>query len=527
MLKFIRVSLRDDYSVKLRVIGYRWNPCEVTPELSMDFSNMITSRSGRSDLTQLLEQENNRGSKNGIKIGTGSAESAQEYCNALMELLKNNSIFTRAVQGIAGGVSGTLDIGAVQGIVSQSAIPIMNIVGTSEQLAEFITKNITDNAILGLSGNAIATKILEADEGFFNTITTNVLRIGKDGITEITKDAIKTETINVKQIVGEAGDFDTLVTRMFTANHAQISQLITDFIEAGQIVANEINVKNIIGDRGEFNEFFVTNFHAEDAEIQTLIAGAITADTIAAKLGEFTQANIGTLFANTAFIERLTSFTNTTATSVINDAYIQNAVINKVSIADLAAGNITLTDTMKILSENGNMVMDGSVLQFGKINEEGDFDVNIQIGYGTDEKPSLIIRDENGAALFTSQGYIDGDGNPVHKGISSSAIADGLIVNTMIRDGTIDKSKLGFSIIEPNAQGGIDIRNIYNGDGGRFGDEWISFKQQTQSALDELAQNTAGLDLSGNQIFKEVDGEIIPDQITLYANIRGDVEIVG
>ena len=75
LLRFIHVGLRDDYSVKLRVIGYRWNPCEVTPDLQIEFSNMITSKSGRSDLVQLLDQENNRGSKNSISIGTGNSKS--------------------------------------------------------------------------------------------------------------------------------------------------------------------------------------------------------------------------------------------------------------------------------------------------------------------------------------------------------------------------------------------------------------------------------------------------------------------
>ena len=51
LLKFVRLGIRDNYSVKLRVIGYRWNPCEVTPELQLEFSNMIVSKSGRTDFT--------------------------------------------------------------------------------------------------------------------------------------------------------------------------------------------------------------------------------------------------------------------------------------------------------------------------------------------------------------------------------------------------------------------------------------------------------------------------------------------
>lgn len=64
LLKFIRLGIRDDYSIKLRVTGITWNPCDVTEDLTLEFSNMITSRSGRTDLTELLDTENNRGSKN-------------------------------------------------------------------------------------------------------------------------------------------------------------------------------------------------------------------------------------------------------------------------------------------------------------------------------------------------------------------------------------------------------------------------------------------------------------------------------
>mgnify|MGYP007101906488 CR=1 FL=1 len=65
--------------MKLRVIGYRYNPCEITSELTFEFSNFVTGRSGRSDLTDLLELSNNRGSKNSIKIGNGGTQREEEY----------------------------------------------------------------------------------------------------------------------------------------------------------------------------------------------------------------------------------------------------------------------------------------------------------------------------------------------------------------------------------------------------------------------------------------------------------------
>jgi len=68
----------------------------------------------------------------------------------------------------------------------------------------------------------------------------------------------------------------------------------------------------------------------------------------------------------------------------------------------------------------------------------GDPYVGIQLGYDTNENPSLILRNEDGATILTPSG------------ITSDAVADGLIVNNMIHDGTIAKGKLGFPIVETN-----------------------------------------------------------------------------
>ena len=105
-------------------------------------------------------------------------------------------------------------------------------------------------------------------------------------------------------------------------------------------------------------------------------------------------------------------------------------------MADLAAGNIVLTNTMRILSENGQMVMNGQALQIMGEDSNGDPYVGIQLGYDTNENPSLILRNEDGATILTPDG------------ITTDAIADGLIINNMIHDGTISKDKLGFQIME-------------------------------------------------------------------------------
>lgn len=59
------------------------------------------------------------------------------------------------------------------------------------------------------------------------------------------------------------------------------------------------------------------------------------------------------------------------------------------------------------------------------------------------DNPSLIIRDENGAVMLDASG--------LHENI----VPDGFIKNDMVAQGTINKDKLSFDIIEPNEFGGI------------------------------------------------------------------------
>ena len=102
LLNYIHLAVRDDYIVKLRVVGISWNPCDITEELTLEFSNMITTRSGRTDFTDILNTENNRGQRNSIQIGAngqiGGSGEAIDYLTNLMQALSGTGIFKKAVK---------------------------------------------------------------------------------------------------------------------------------------------------------------------------------------------------------------------------------------------------------------------------------------------------------------------------------------------------------------------------------------------------------------------------------------------
>lgn len=340
---FIRVGVRDDYAVKLRLLTIAYNPCTKSSEISVTYTNMITSLTGRDDFSYLFD-DTAASQKNSISVGTGDSKDSVEYMTNMLQRMTNSSLFGNAVNN------------SVQNVLS--------------------------------------------DQG----------------------------TIN---------------------------KLFGDYLNY-----KVINVGNITGDKAEFNELFSKYINSE-----YIAANSADIQKLNTDVANINSAIIGTSSTETGIVFNLSS-----ANAKFDSAWIINGIAGKMTIGDLAAGDITISDTMRILSENGNFIMNGSAMQF--LDTEGN--VGIQIGYDTNKNPSIIIKDDKGATIMTSQG------------ITKDAIADGLIANNMLGDKSISKDKLNFPIVEANAQGGVDITQIYDGKGGLWGAEYATFKESVNSTLDDF-----------------------------------------
>lgn len=231
------------------------------------------------------------------------------------------------------------------------------------------------------------------------------------------------------------------------------------------ITANQTNVKKIVGTEAEFEKFFSKYIDADYINARVVIANVGEFKNLTTEVANIKSAIIGASSTETGIVFNLSS-----ANAKFDSAWIINGIAGKMTIGDLAAGDITISDTMRILSENGNFRMNGSAMQF--LDTEGN--VGIQIGYDTNKNPSIIIKDNKGVTVMTSQG------------ITKDAIADGLIVNNMLGDQSISKDKLNFPIVEANEQGGINIEQIYDGKGGLWGVEYTTFKNSVNSTLDDF-----------------------------------------
>ena len=340
---FIRVGVRDDYAVKLRLLTIAYNPCTKSSEISVTYTNMITSLTGRDDFSYLFD-DTAASQKNSISVGTGDSKDSVEYMTNMLQRMTNSSLFGNVVNN------------SVQNVLS--------------------------------------------DQGTIN---------------KLFGDYLNYKVINVGNITG---------------NKAEFNELFSKYINSEYIAANSADIKKLNTDVANIN-----------------------------------SAIIGTSSTETGIVFNLSS-----ANAKFDSAWIINGIAGKMAIGDLAAGDITISDTMRILSENGNFIMNGSAMQF--LDTEGN--VGIQIGYDTNKNPSIIIKDDKGATIMTSQG------------ITKDAIADGLIVNNMLGDKSISKDKLNFPIVEANAQGGVDITQIYDGKGGLWGAEYTTFKESVNSTLDNF-----------------------------------------
>ena len=471
---FIRISFRDDYQVKLRVSSITLNPLMLEPTIELQFTTMTQYKSKRNDFAAIIDSANTS-TKNSITSTISRNSGTDNQINvdsALIMKLLNSSTFQGYMGSNNANITGST-INAVSGnietiaadVISAMDINVGRITGTQAQFDELFSNYIKSNLIV--------TKMLQATDADFQNMTTdsalvkNVLTVGTDRITTIAEGTITTENVVAAMVNAQSGDFDDL-----TANSAFIEYLNSGVIEAGTVSADTVIAALVEAEEGDFD-----NLTADSAFIQFLDANLITASEIRVDDLKAKLAQIDTLTAGSAFVTYLQGLSSTVAQSTITDAYIYNAVAGKISVGDLAAGNIVLTDTMQILSDNGQMVMNGSALQIMGEDSEGNPYVGIQLGYDTNENPSLILRNEDGATILTPSG------------ITSDAVADGLIVNNMIHDGTIAKGKLGFPIVETNQDGTINITSIKDGSGGNFGVEYTTFKQGTSNALDQLRQD--------------------------------------
>ena len=225
-----------------------------------------------------------------------------------------------------------------------------------------------------------------------------------------TTDAIEDEITTITATIGnfELVVADKVTTKELEAEVARIEELIADSIVVTDLTAVNAAIKNLEAEVADIDLALI-----DKAEIVDLNAANAEIGTLKANV-----ANIQTLIGGNLTMDNIQSLILTSSKVTVDNAFIKDAMIDRVSASKLTAGTIN-TNLINIGSEDGSMSINGSLQQF----KDSEGNVRIQIG-----------KDASGDFTFVLYGA-DGQGQLINQnGITSSAIGDGLIVNDMVAD---------------------------------------------------------------------------------------------
>lgn len=253
--------------------------------------------------------------------------------------------------------------------------------------------------------------------------------ISNPGATVDTTDGIKDELNNISADIGnfELVLADKVSTGQLEATVAIINTALMDKATIGELEAVKAQIKDLD----------VIELEAELAKIEQAIIGKAEIadlDAVNARI-DMVEIDVGvieTLVGGNLTMDNIQSLVLTASKVTVDNAFIKDAMIDKVSANKLFAGTVN-TNNVNIESEDGSMILRGSLQQF----KDAENNVRIQIG-----------KDATGDFTFALYGA-DGTGQLINQnGITASAIGDGLIVNTMVsNDAAISGSKLDIASV--------------------------------------------------------------------------------
>lgn len=297
----------------------------------------------------------------------------------------------------------------------------------------------------------------------------------KNSITKSVADYVDSAAANATNALWGQYSGSGLVSGMNSEDLLRLSDMLSGLV-GGNLTLDELKVRLAQIDTLEANSAFIQYLNT-----QYLVANQADFNALSALAANLRQAVIGTSSTETGIVVHLTS-----ENAKIDQLLVRDQIAGQIRVGDLQAGDITLSNQMRILSENGQLVMDGATLQIKGKNAAGEDYVGIQLGYDTSGKPSLIVRDEAGAAVLTSQG------------ITRDAVADDLIQNRMLDSGSVSHRNIDWTGISEGVDSEgrpvWDVGNIVIG-GKEFGAEYTSFTQSTaqefSTVQDQFAQSAS------------------------------------
>ena len=310
----------------------------------------------------------------------------------------------------------------------------------------------------------------------------------------VTNPAASTETVGkvldeYDVIVAKIADFELVIADKVTTEQLQAEVAIINEALIGKATIEQLNAVD-----AKIENLDVTKLEADVASInQALITKAEIADLEAVRASvnvlETDVGNIETLVGGNLTMDNIQSLVLTSSKVTVDNAFIKDAMIDRVSASKLTAGTIN-TSLINIGSEDGAMTITGSLQQF----KDADGNVRIQLG-----------KDATGDFTFALYGA-DGQGQLINQnGITASAISDGLIVNKMVADNAaIAGSKLDIESVITEINGStetIKSSKIYFDNAGQTLDVAFDTLETTIEGVDsKTTSNTTSINTIQGQI---------------------------
>lgn len=275
-----------------------------------------------------------------------------------------------------------------------------------------------------------------------NKSTTSDYVITSDAIKQIFSNPLFNSMLG-GTVTGGTGSGGTITADTIIAELVKAKEGVFDKLTVDTAFMKYLDVKLISADK-----ITTRILEAEQANIEKLSAKIIESNQINADM-----INVKNLLAGHAGVGELHTIHLTVENAEIDQAVITNLIAKKIAVGDLMAQNALANQIVLISKDNKpTIAFQESTQQF--YDSKGN--VRVQIGMDGKGDFNFIVKNGDRAALFDENG------------ITQTGIPDNTILGDMINNATITKDKLGFQIIEPNEQGGIDITNIYDGKGNQW-----------------------------------------------------------
>lgn len=300
-----------------------------------------------------------------------------------------------------------------------------------------------------------------------NKSTTSDYVITSDAIKQIFSNPLFNSMLG-GTTTGGTGSGGTITADMIVAELVKAKEGVFDKLTVDTAFMKYLDVKLVSADT-----ITTRILNAEQANIEKLSAKIIESNQISADM-----ANIKNLVSGKAGIGELQAIHLTAQNVTIDQAVVTDLIAKKIAVGDLMAQN-ALANQIVLISKNNKptIAFQESTQQF----YDSTGNVRVQIGMDGNGDFNFIVKNGDKAALFDENG------------ITQTGIPDNTIINDMIDNATITKDKLGFQVIEPNEQGGIDITNIYDGKGNQWwGIEKISITNDYTTQIKNVTDTLTG-----------------------------------